>query len=65
MTFKSSATKRYKTETIQTPLKGKKSSFEWLHGRQEILYDRENGVYESGRRSFNETYKDGNKEKKE
>lgn len=23
MTFKSSATKRYKTETIQTPLKGK------------------------------------------
>lgn len=25
----------------------------------------ENGVYESGRRSFNETYKDGNKEKKE
>lgn len=37
MTFKSSATKRYKTETIQTPLKGKKSSFKWLHGRQEIL----------------------------
>lgn len=65
MTSKSSATKRHKTETIQTPLKGMKSSFKWLHGRQEILYDRENGVYESGRRSFHEAYKDGNKEKKE